>query len=200
MDTLLILLGVFFIILGIIGSFIPVLPGPITSWVGLLLIHLTNAIPYNWTFILTTLAVAILVYILDYIIPALGTKRFGGSKYGIIGTTVGLVVGLIFLGPFGIIIGPFIGAFMGELIHDNENSNRALKAAFGSFIGFLFSTGLKFIVSSIYAGLFFSKIWEMKSNFFYAQKKSNPSQGSFPLVNKTKTLLRKCQNNTTRYL
>jgi uncharacterized protein YqgC (DUF456 family) len=106
------------------------------------------------------------VYILDYIIPALGTKKFGGSKYGIIGTTVGLVVGLIFLGPFGIIIGPFVGAFIGELIYDNENSNRAFKAAIGSFIGFLFSTGLKFIVSSIYAGLFFSKIWEMKSNFF----------------------------------
>ena len=166
MDLLLLLLGVFFIILGIIGSFIPVLPGPITSWVGLLLIHLTNAVPYNWTFILTTLAVAILVYILDYIIPALGTKKFGGSKYGIIGTTLGLLVGLIFLGPLGIIIGPFIGAFIGELIHDNENSNRALKAAFGSLIGFLFSTGLKFIVSGIYAGLFFSKIWEMKSNFF----------------------------------
>ena len=166
MDTLLILLGVFFIILGIIGSFIPVLPGPITSWVGLLLIHLTNAIPYNWTFILTTLTVALLVYILDYIIPALGTKKFGGSKYGIIGTTVGLVVGLIFLGPFGIIIGPFTGAFIGELIYDNENSNRAFKAAIGSFIGFLFSTGLKFIVSIIFAGLFFSKIWEIKSNFF----------------------------------
>ena len=96
MDTLIILLGVFFIILGIIGSFIPILPGPITSWIGLLLIHFTSAIPYNWTFILTTLAVALLVYILDYIIPALGTKKFGGSKYGIIGTTVGLVVGLIF--------------------------------------------------------------------------------------------------------
>jgi uncharacterized protein YqgC (DUF456 family) len=110
--------------------------------------------------------IAVVVYILDYIIPALGTKKFGGSKYGIIGTTVGLLVGLIFLGPLGIIIGPFIGAFIGELIHDNENSNRALKAAFGSLIGFLFSTGLKFIVSSIYAGLFFLKIWEMKSNFF----------------------------------
>jgi len=166
MDLLLLLLGVFFIILGIIGSFIPVLPGPITSWVGLLLIHLTNAVPYNWTFILSTLVIAVVVYILDYIIPALGTKKFGGSKYGIIGTTVGLLVGLIFLGPLGIIIGPFIGAFIGELIHDNENSNRALKAAFGSLIGFLFSTGLKFIVSSIYAGLFFLKIWEMKSNFF----------------------------------
>jgi uncharacterized protein YqgC (DUF456 family) len=158
-------LGLFFIILGIIGSFIPVLPGPITSWIGLLLIHLTNVIPYNWTFILTTFTIALFVYILDYIIPALGTKKFGGSKYGIIGTTIGLIVGLIFLGPFGIIIGPFIGALTGELIYDNQNSNRALKAAFGSLIGFLFSTGLKFIVSIIYAGLFLSKIWEMKSNF-----------------------------------
>jgi len=152
--------------LGIIGAFVPILPGPITSWVGLLLIHLTSIIPFDWTFIITTLAVAILVYMLDYIIPALGTKKFGGSKYGIIGTTVGLLVGLIFLGPFGIILGPFAGAFIGELLHDNKNSNRALKAAFGSLIGFLFSTGLKFIVSIIYAGLFFSKIWEMKYNFF----------------------------------
>ena len=165
MDILLLLLGLFFIILGIIGSFIPVLPGPITSWIGLLLIHLTNVIPYNWTFILTTFTIALFVYILDYIIPALGTKKFGGSKYGIIGTTIGLIVGLIFLGPFGIIIGPFIGALTGELIYDNQNSNRALKAAFGSLIGFLFSTGLKFIVSIIFAGLFLSKIWEMKSNF-----------------------------------
>jgi uncharacterized protein YqgC (DUF456 family) len=166
MDILLLLLGTFFIILGIIGAFIPILPGPITSWVGLLLIHFTNAISFNWTFILSTLVIAVVVYILDYIIPALGTKKFGGSKYGIIGTTVGLLLGIIFLGPLGIIIGPFVGAFIGELIHDNKNSNRALKAAFGSLIGFLFSTGLKFIVSSIYAGLFFLKIWEMKSNFF----------------------------------
>ena len=166
MDILLLLLGAFFIILGIIGAFIPILPGPITSWVGLLLIHFTNAISFNWTFILSTLVIAVVVYILDYIIPALGTKKFGGSKYGIIGTTVGLLLGIIFLGPLGIIIGPFVGAFIGELIHDNKNSNRALKAAFGAFVGFLFSTGIKFIVSSIYAGLFFLKIWEMKSNFF----------------------------------
>ena len=166
MDLLLLLLGTFFIILGIIGAFLPILPGPITSWVGLLFIYLTSVIPYNWTFIFTTLAIAILVYILDYIIPALGTKKFGGSKSGIIGTSIGLIVGLIFMGPIGIIVGPFAGAFFGELLHDNEDSNRALKAAFGSFMGFLFSTGLKFTVSVIYAGLFFSKIWEMKSNFF----------------------------------
>lgn len=165
MDILLLIVGIFFIILGIVGAFLPIIPGPITGWTGLLLLHLTKAIPFDWIFIGITFTVAIIIYILDYIIPALGTKKFGGSRFGIIGTTVGLLLGLIFLGPLGLIIGPFTGAFIGELIHDNQNSKRALKAAFGSFIGFLFSTGLKFIISIIYAGLFFLKIWEMKSNF-----------------------------------
>lgn len=166
MDILLLFLGFIFIFLGIIGSFIPILPGPITGWVGLLILHLTNAIPQNWTFLGITLVVAIIIYVLDYIIPALGTKRFGGSKYGMYGTTLGLIVGLLFLGPFGIIIGPFAGALIGELIYDSKDSKRAFRAAYGAFIGFLFSTGLKFIVSLIFAGLFISKFWEYKSVFF----------------------------------
>tara|TARA_B100001057_G_C22812554_1_gene936045 strand:- start:291 stop:791 length:501 start_codon:yes stop_codon:yes gene_type:complete len=166
MDVLILLLGIFFIILGIIGSFLPVLPGPITSWVGLLLIQLTDSVPFDWTFTGITLAVALIIYLLDYIIPAFGTKKFGGSKYGIIGTTIGLIVGLIFFGPLGVIIGPFTGALLGELINDGNNSSRAIKAALGAFIGFLFSTGIKFIVSIIYAGLYISTFWEYKSNFF----------------------------------
>ncbi len=166
MDILLLFLGCIFIVLGIIGSFLPILPGPITGWVGLLLIHLTDAIPQNWTFLGITLGIAILIWFLDYIIPALGTKRFGGSKYGIYGTTIGLIIGLIFLGPLGIIIGPFAGALIGELIYDGNDSKRAFRAAFGAFVGFLFSTGLKFIVSLIFAGLFISKFWEYKSAFF----------------------------------
>ncbi len=166
MDILLLLLGFFFMILGIIGSFLPILPGPITGWVGLLLLHLTNAIPQNWTFLGITLAVAIIIYVLDYIIPALGTKRFGGSKYGMYGTTLGLIIGLLFLGPFGIIIGPFAGALIGELMYDGKDSKRAFRAAYGAFIGFLFSTGLKFIVSLIFTGLFISKFWEYKAVFF----------------------------------
>ncbi len=166
MDVLLLLIGIIFIILGIIGAFLPVLPGPITSWIGLLFLHLTTTIPFNSSFLCITLILAISVYILDYIIPALGTKKFGGSKYGIYGTTIGLVVSLLFFGPIGIIIGPFAGAFVGELIHDRKNSNQAFKAAFGSFIGFLFSTGLKFIVSIVYASLFISIFWESLSAFF----------------------------------
>ena len=103
MDIFLLFLGFFFISLGIIGSFLPVLPGPITGWIGLLILHLTDIIPMDWTFLGITLGVAILIWGLDYIIPAWGTKKFGGSKYGIWGTVFGLIIGLLFLGPLGII-------------------------------------------------------------------------------------------------
>ncbi len=153
-------------ILGIIGAFLPILPGPITGWVGLLILHFTKAVPQDWTFLGITLFIAVLIYVLDYIIPALGTKKFGGSKYGMYGTTIGLLIGLIFFPPFGIIIGPFVGAFLGELMFDSKDSSRAIKAAFGSFIGFLFSTGLKFITGVIYLGLYIAIVWDYKSSFF----------------------------------
>lgn len=161
MDIILVLIGILLMIGGIIGSFIPVLPGPLTSWFGLLVLYLTKTIEINYWVLGITLTIAIGIYILDYIIPAMGTKRFGGSKYGIFGTTIGLIVGLIFFPPFGIIIGPFLGALVGELLYDSKDSGRALKAAFGSFIGFLTSTFIKFIVASVYFGIF---IWILLSN------------------------------------
>ena len=136
MDILLVFVAAIFIVLGIIGSFLPVLPGPLTSWVGFLILHLTDAIPMNWTFLIITLVIAIFIWFLDYIIPAIGTKRFGGSKYGMIGTSLGLVVGLLSPIPFGIIIGPFVGALIGELINRSD-SKTAIKSAFGFFLGFL---------------------------------------------------------------
>jgi len=157
MDIFLVLLGFIFTLLGIAGSFLPVLPGPITGWVGLLLLYLTDSIPISYTFLGITLAISLLIWILDYMIPAMGTKRFGGSKYGAIGATVGLLIGLILPLPLGIVIGAFLGAFVGEIIY-NSNFKRALKAALGSFIGFLASTTLKFIVSLIFVGLFISKL------------------------------------------
>ncbi|AXT21152.1 DUF456 family protein [Flavobacteriaceae bacterium AU392] len=165
MDILLIFVAALFMILGIIGSFLPILPGPITSWVGLLILHFTEAIPMNWTFLGITLVIAIIIWILDYIIPAMGTKKFGGSKYGMIGTSVGLVVGLLSPIPGGIIIGPFFGAFAGELIN-KADSQKALKAAFGSFLGFLTSTLLKFITALIYLGLFIGKVSDYSGVIF----------------------------------
>jgi len=165
MDILLLFLGFLFMILGLIGAFIPVLPGPLTSWLGLLLLDFTKAVSFSTSFMIITFAIALLVWLIDYFIPALGTKKFGGSRKGIIGSTIGLFLGLFFFPPLGIVIGPFVGAFVGELLHDSRDNNRALKAALGSFIGFLFSTGLKFTVSLVYFGLFIKSFWTAKALF-----------------------------------
>lgn len=155
MDIILLIIGFVLIIGGIIGSFLPVIPGPITSWFGLVCIYLTSSIEINYWVLTITFIIAIGIFILDYFIPAMGAKRFGGSKYGVIGTTIGLILGLIFFPPFGIIIGPFLGALIGELLFGKQ-TNAAVKAAFGSLLGLLSSVFLKFIVAIIYAGIF---IW-----------------------------------------
>lgn len=167
MDIALFLLGFIFMIIGILGSFLPVLPGPPLSWVGLLLLVLTKAVPNDWWFLGITFVIAAIVFALDYIIPAIGTKKFGGSKAGMIGTVVGLLVAIFFpiLGIFGIIIWPFMGALIGEFINKADNKT-AFKAAFGSFIGFLSGTFLKFVVTIIYMGLFIAKTWEYKEGLF----------------------------------
>lgn len=167
MDIVLTIIGFIFILIGILGSFLPVIPGAPLSWLGLLLLYLTKAIPNNWTVLGITLVVAIAVVVIDYIIPIAGTKRFGGSKSGMIGTTVGLIVSFIFpiFGLFGIIIWPFIGAFVGELINKADNKT-ALKAAFGSFLGFITGTFLKFVVSIVFAGIFIRIFWQHKELIF----------------------------------
>ena len=167
MDIALLIIGFILMLVGILGSFLPVLPGPPVSWIGLLLLYLTKAIPDDWWVLGITLAVALVVFALDYIIPAMGTKKFGGTKAGMIGTTVGLLVAIIFpiLGIFGIIIWPFVGALVGELINKADQKT-ALKAAFGSFIGFLTGTFLKFLVAIIYLGLFISKAWDYREALF----------------------------------
>ena len=82
----------------------------------------------NWTFLIITLVIALFVWLLDYIIPALGTKKFGGSKAGMIGTTIGLLIAIFFpiFGIFGIIIWPFIGAYIGEVLNKNDSKNESL--------------------------------------------------------------------------
>lgn len=167
MDIALLIIGFVLILTGIIGSFLPVLPGPPISWLGLLVLYLTKAIPNDWVFLGITLAVALIVLALDYIIPAIGTKKFGGTKAGMIGTTIGLLVAVFFpvLGVFGIVVWPFIGALVGELLNKADQKT-ALKAAFGSFIGFLTGTFLKFIIAIVYLGLFVSKVWEYSEALF----------------------------------
>lgn len=167
MDIALLIIGFLLMLIGILGSFLPVLPGPTISWVGLLLLYLTKSVPDDWLFLGITLAIALTVFALDYIIPAVGTKKFGGTKAGMLGTMIGLLVALFFpiLGPFGIIIWPFVGALVGELMNKADKKT-ATKAAFGSFIGFLTGTFLKFMVTIVYLGLFIVTAWEYKGVIF----------------------------------
>jgi len=166
MDIFLLTIGFLFVMLGLIGSFLPVLPGPLTSWLGLLILYFTSIVPINYTFLGITLAIAILIWVLDYIIPAIGTKRFGGSTYGVYGTTIGLLIGLLSPIPFGILIGAFLGAFIGEMLHDKKNTRRAFRASIGSLLGLITSATIKFTVALVYAVLFFMKVWEYNEEFF----------------------------------
>ena len=166
MDIFLLTIGFLFVMLGLIGSFLPVLPGPLTSWLGLLILYFTSIVPMNYTFLGITLAIAILIWILDYIIPAIGTKRFGGSTYGVYGTTIGLLIGLFSPIPLGILLGAFLGAFIGEMLHDKKNTRRAFRASIGSLLGLITSATIKFTVAVVYAVLFFMKVWEYNGEFF----------------------------------
>ena len=156
MDITLLIIGFILMLLGVLGSFLPVLPGPPISWVGLLLLHLTTAVIEDWWFLGITAVVAVVIFALDYIIPIIGTKKFGGTKAGMIGTTVGLIIGLFVPIPGGIFIGAFAGAFIGELSNKADNKT-ALKAAFGSFLGLLTGAFMKFTVTAIFL-VFFIKI------------------------------------------
>src|SRR5512140_3787586 len=146
-DYLLLISGIIFMILGIIGCLVPVLPGPPLSFLGLILLHLSRFGHFESPTLITLGAIAVVVTIMDYIVPVWGTRRFGGSKYGTRGATVGLVIGL-FLGPMGIILGPLIGAFVGEMIF-KDDIKYAARAGFGSLLGFLTGIGLKLAASFI---------------------------------------------------
>jgi len=147
MDILWIVLGAIFMLVGLAGCVLPFLPGPPLCFIGLWIQQLKSDSPFTTKFLIFWAIVTVIVTVLDYVVPLYGTKKFGGSRYGVWGATLGLLVGFWF-GPWGIILGPFAGAFVGELIA-STNSQQALRAAFGSFVGFLFVTLLKLIVCFI---------------------------------------------------
>lgn len=145
MDILFILFGIMLLITGLVCSVLPVLPGPPLSYVGLILLHLSTKFEFSFPILLIYGILTIAVVIIDYLVPVYGTKKMGGTKYGIWGSTIGLFVGLFLFPPLGIIIGLFAGAFIGEIIN-KQTTQTALASAVGSFLGFLFGTLLKLIL------------------------------------------------------
>lgn len=125
------------------------IPGPPLAWVGLLVLYLTDVIPIDYAVLGIALGLVVVVSILDYLIPAFGTKKMGGSRAGMIGTLIGVILAVAFVGLtnfIGFIIWPFFGALAGELINNTEKE-KALKAAVGSIIGYFTGTFLKFALT-----------------------------------------------------
>lgn len=143
MDVFLLVSGVILMLAGLAGCILPFLPGPPLCYMALLIQQFQSTPPYSTDFLLIWAGITLVIVVLDYIIPVYGTKRFGGTKYGMWGCVIGLIGGL-WMGPLGLIIGPFAGAFIGEII-GNAKSDHAIRAAFGSFVGFLLGTLLKLV-------------------------------------------------------
>jgi hypothetical protein len=158
MDIFLVSVASLLIMLGILGCILPVIPGPPLSFVGLLILHFTKWGSINSQLLIWLGIAAAIVTILDYVFPVWATKKFGGSKRGVWGATLGLVVGMFLFPPVGIILGPFAGAFIGE-VTGGQNRSKAFKAALGSFVGFLLGTGLKFAVSGVITYYFFIELF-----------------------------------------
>src|SRR5690554_3796035 len=124
MEYFILIISLLFVLAGVAGSVLPALPGPPLSWIGLLILYTTPNMDFDYWILGITFIITLIITILDYVIPAQGTKRFGGSKYGVWGTNIGLIAGLFFP-PIGFIIGPFAGAFIGEILFDRNKIGRA---------------------------------------------------------------------------
>ena len=168
MDVILIVIGIILLFAGFIGALVPGIPGPPLSYIALLVIHFTRKYSFSDDFLIVMGLIMLAVTVLDYVVPVYGTKKFGGSKRGVNGSIIGLIIGLfvlpvmgIVIGPFGllgIILGPFLGAYIGEKT-GGKDSDTALKAAIGSFIGFLAGTFMKLGYSVVAAVYFFIELF-----------------------------------------
>ena len=157
MNIFLIVLAFLMMLIGLIGCIVPGLPGTPIAYVGLWIAQATEKIHFSWQFLLIWGIVVVIISVLDYVVPALGTKHYGGTKWGVWGSTIGVFVGLFF-GAMGVIFGPLVGAVIGELI-SGKQLNDALKAGWGSFVGILFGTILKLIACGLMTVALIQAVW-----------------------------------------
>ena len=141
------------LLLGFLGTFVPILPGAPLAWLGLLLCYFSSYNDISLVTLIITALAALAVSILDNLLPVFMTDKIGGSKAATIGCTLGLIAGF-FLGPAGIIAGPFLGALVGEMIHSGGNFSASLKAAWGAFLGFILGTGIKMIAVGFFIWIY----------------------------------------------
>ncbi len=161
MGVILILLGVALVLAGIVGCILPVLPGPPLAFVGLLLLWAArswHAQSFGVTHVLVLGALSVVVTVIDFLLPVWGAKRHGASRLGLWGSVVGMLVGLVFFPPFGMIAGAFLGALGGEFLAGKAEGD-ALRAAWGVFVGTIAGIGFKLAVSLAIAVVYVVELW-----------------------------------------
>ena len=144
MDIFLIILPGIFIVISIIRSIVPGLPGPPIGMIGVILLHITDKVDISLTTLIVCAVLTILVSILDYYLPIYSTKKFGGSKFAVRGSIIGMVVGFLFT-PIGVILGTFLGAVIGELLNGSDMVN-SLKIGSVTFLGTILGLGIKLML------------------------------------------------------
>jgi len=149
MDIILVILAFVLLIIGIIGSVIPMVPGPPLSFLGLLVLKWSAYGDYSVVFIWIWAFITIAITVMDYILPSLFARQFGGSRAASIGSLLGLIVGIFLYPPWTMIFGPFVGAFLGELIHNSKDKKKALMVALGAFLSFIAGSGAKLVTTSL---------------------------------------------------
>ena len=158
MYTFILLLSLIFLFLGLLGVFLPIIPGPFFSFLAILLLQFFTSYSFNTDYLIILGLLAIIITFLDYWLQVYSVRYFGGGKSSTIGVILGIILGIFFIPPIGVIVGPFIGAFLGALLESDFDFLNSFKVAGGALIGFLCGTILKFCYS-----LF--TIWSFISNF-----------------------------------
>ena len=149
MDVAIVVIGLIFALAGIIGCILPIIPGPILSFLALILLSWTkNWQVFSLTFLIVMGSLTALLMVLDYIAPALGAKKYGASKSGLWGSVIGMIIGIFFIPPWGIIVGAFVGALTGELLA-GKSGKKALRAGWGFLIGIVLVIGLKLAFTTV---------------------------------------------------
>lgn len=149
MTIALIALGLIVALIGLLGCILPVIPGPPLSYAALIILSLAKQWePFSLTFLIIMGALMIAVSLVDYVFPAIGAKRYGASKAGVWFSIIGMIVGIFFIPPWGIFIGAFAGALIGELLV-GKGGKKALKAGWGVFVGNMVSIGFKLAYSGV---------------------------------------------------
>lgn len=157
MEIILIVLSFLLVLGGLAGCVLPVLPGPPLAYAGMLLMHITDKAEYSWPQLISWLLLVIVLQVLDYITPLLGSKYSGGSEHGNRGCVAGTILGLFFM-PWGIILGPFLGAVLGEML-GGRDLEHALKAGFGTFLGVVFGVLLKLALCLYFLYVLIATLW-----------------------------------------